>query len=51
MVRYTVKLPDGRLFHLKDERAADLFALKHGGTRMPFSVELLPADLRKILGI
>jgi len=51
MVRFTVRLADGRLFHFLSEGMADLFAKEYGGTRVPFSVDMLPAEVRRVLGV
>ena len=49
MIRYTVRLADGRLFHFLERARADRFAQRHGGELVPFSVEMLAAELRAII--
>jgi hypothetical protein len=51
MIRYTVRLPDGRLFHFLTDERADQFAAKHGGQRIPFSVDMLPMYIRGIASV
>jgi hypothetical protein len=51
LVRYTVRLADGRLFHFKEEATADHFAKECKGTRVPFSVDMLSPEVRAILGL
>lgn len=51
MTRYTVRLPDGRLFHFLTEERADRFAAKTGGQRVLFSVDMLPVYIRGIASV
>jgi hypothetical protein len=51
MIRYTVRLRDGRLSTSRRRRRPTTSAKEVGGQRVPFSIDMIPPELRERIGL